>query len=817
MSDNIQETKKVQFLLTSLILLVVFILVLILMIGAYNLYIAPDPTLTPTASFTPQPSFTPTNTFTTTPSPTYSRTPGATITPKKTAYLGGKLAGTHTPTQPGPPTLTPARPVPQAGRYNLKLWTDEDAQYVIQLLNDYPNLLPVKTTEQDLNAYYSAFRFASHAQREALMQFPDSPYAKSWEWGLAYNLALIGDISSGDQYSNLILKSLNSGETDLKNLYIWFKQQEPRLDLYLTQLEPPEDYVGSYLAEIRGEGSTFIWLLESDQAFRAYDLLTFFDFVNSPESSWVTAELDGDTVNGDEIAIYFSTPDEKTTLDPPAIYNLSQIPPRQMPFIPNKEILNLGMEYENYWAIQPGVGKQMDLVFRSSVFPACAVIIEQIYRWNKHNFELIKGQFSIDKDPLQKAYCDLVSKHAAYTWGPEAALQIMEPLLESWPPEKTMDGSNFATDARDEWLYRMAIQSALSGDQAKARTFLQTIIESPSVPRSNWITPALEFLEKYLGETSVYQVCISNSMCEPAEALSQLIDMAPKDQELLSYLRQSGVNLTSSGFFDFDDDAITERWFNVKHRALEKPEFWIIAAHKSGVTGIRVSQVESNPPDFYVLDEPYIHEQSLDLQPAIFLDGSKAFHLARMPENEFPYVVDVDLRQEYPDRYRAGLDVIEASLFRGDSPKQAQKDLLNLAVNPGLLCVNTWTCDSYYYLLGLASELAGDERSAVEAYHRLWSDYSKSPYTTIARLKLLGSPLLTSTPTLTLTPTTTLTPTATLSPTPTVTGTPPTTTPTATLTFTPDPNLTATPTLTLTPTITLSPTISTTAYPYPYP
>lgn len=813
MSETLQETKRIQFLLINLILLVVFILGLVLMIGAYRYYIAPESTPTPTITFTPQPSFTASQTPTITLTPSPSQTPRASLTATLTLTPIHTLFPTQTPTLPGPPTLTPARPIPLAGNYDLVPWMDEDADHVVRLMDDYPNTLSQTARGEDNRAYYAAFRYAILAQREALMRFPDSDFTRAWEWGLAFNLARTGDSMAGDNYRELLLQGLNRGETDLSNLYIWFKNQEARMDLYMTELNAPSGYIGSYLVEIRGRGSAFIWLLETDQAFRAYILLSHFDFVETPQSSWIRSELDGISENGDEIAIYFSTPSDQTKLDPPKIFNLSQIPPRELPFIPEQAIFDLGLDFKNYWAVQPDQTGKMRLIFRSSVFPACAVTVEHQFQWQEQNFALVDSSYNIDENPLTLAYCDLVSKHAAYTWGPQAAIQIMEPLLEIWPPEKTIEGLAYPLEAHDEWLYRLAILYALAGERDKALDSLNTIIESPSVPRSNWIQPAHDFLENYQEGKNLYKACTLTTVCQPGVALSGLIATVPSDKDVLSFLRESGVNLSASGYFDFEDDGESERWFNVRHRPREKPEFWIIAVHEAGLEGIQVAQVESNPPEFEILEPAFIGEQDIHLQPAIFIDGETAFHIARMPGTGIPYLEPVALRHEYPDRYLAGLQLIENSLFDGDPPKQVQKDLRTLATYPGLLCVNTWSCDSYYYLLGLASELAGDVRSAVEAYHRLWMDYSRSPYTVIARLKLKGSALMTSTPTLTATATITLTPTPTLSPTLTVTGTPPTSTPTPTHTFTPDPNMTATPTITVTPTYTVSPTISVTVYP----
>jgi hypothetical protein len=148
-------------------------------------------------------------------------------------------------------------------------------------------------------------------------------------------------------------------------------------------------------------------------------------------------------------------------------------------------------------------------------------------------------------------------------------------------------------------------------------------------------------------------------------------------------------------------------------------------------------------------------------------------------------------------------------IFKGEKPATVKKELINLEDNPGLLCKPTWTCDLYLYILGLENELLDARSSAIEAYLSLWWDYSKSPFTTMARLKLEGVGIPA-------TPTITPTRTATASPNPTTTpsGTPATatqTTPTITLLATETPTLifgTPYPGQTVYPTITL---------PYPLP
>ncbi len=813
MADNLQETRRTQFLLINLILLVVLILVLALVIGAYNLYFAPDPTQTPTITPTPLPTLTPSFTPTITLTPTASHTPHPSLTPTITwtPSITPEPSATFTP--PGPATLTPARPNPFSGGYKLKPWNADDAEYMVRLMEDFPNSLTEAARGAENQAYYAAFRFAAAAQKEALLRFPDAPQSENWRWGLAYNLARTADPGAGELYRDLILTGLNSGEASLSDLYIWFQKKEGRLDLFMTAQNTPSGYLGSYLVEIRGQGSTFIWLLEADSGYRAYPLLSNFDFSLNPEASWIVAEFDNDPENGDEIAIYFSVPSKKQTIDPPQVFNLSQIPPRELLFLPENAIFDLGLDYKNNWAVRQNEQGYADLLFRSDVFPPCSVTVERQYHWDGDTFVLVQADYTVTQSPLTLAYCEEIVHHASYTWGAAAAIQIMEPLMPSWPPDKNMQGMAYPAEALDEWRYRLGIAYALTGDRPGALEYFEQILQTPSVPRSNWIKPAQDFLDNYTGSQDLYRACVLTTFCQPAEALKTLIENHKADQDILTFLWDAGVLVTASGYYDFDADGESERWVSVRHRAREKPEFWILAAYPGGLRGLRIDQVDGNPPSIDLLDEAFIAESALHLQPAVLLDGSIAFHMQRLPGSEIPYITPVLLRDVYPDRYLAEFIRVQKSLFAGETPKTVQKELQALATYPGLLCKNTWSCDPYYYLLGLSSELAGDTRAAVDAYHKLWSDYSKSPYTIMARIKLLGSALLTVTPTPTYTPTITTTPLPSATLAPTVTGTPPTSTPTPTITHTPDPNATpsATPSMTLTPTVTLSVTVTPTS------
>jgi len=745
------------------------------------------PTLTPL----------PTLTFTISPTPTWTRTP------------------TLTPLPTGLPTLTPAKPLGYNEAYNLKEWTAEDADYMIRLMEDYPATLPLSARGENYKTYYDAFGYAIIAQKEAIRRFPEAPQVDAWQWGLAYNLARVSDPQAGQTYSDLIGDGFNKGDVGLDDLYTWFQTKEPNLELFMIPLDPLPGYIGNYLIEIRGKGSAFIWLLQTSSAYQTYPIFTRFDFINYPQANWIVTDLNSDLEDGKEVAIYFSNPPEQLQLDAPTVFSLSQVPPKQLSFYPDKSIFNVGADFTNYWAVSMSQSGENELLFKSTVFPACPVTIRRVYGWNDIYFRLVDESYEIEKSPTMLSYCDQTVNHVVDNWGPGAAIPVMEYLLPNWPPEMDSQGVTYPVDAKDEWKFRLGIYYALVGDQEKARQYFSDIISNPTVYNSSWILPSQSFLDSYTKLDDIYVACVGAPFCDPDIAIDFLVNNLPPGKDALEFLRDKGVTPSSSGYFDFDNDEESERWFTARHQAREKLKFWILTKYVNGVKSIPIAYVDTTEPELDYLDEAYIDEDSINKLPTVFLDRSVAFRMHRTPESQEPYLKEVPLRKEYPNRFFNALEAAKEGLFAGAPAKIIQQQLIGLEDFPGLLCKSSWSCDSYYYILGLASELAWDFRSAVETYHRLWLDYSKSPFTTMARLKLKGEVYYSPTPTAT----NTLTSTITFTPSLTISGTPATSTftltgtqATGTLSLTVTPSITGTP-----PTATITRTASITPSPGVYP
>lgn len=793
MTDSPGNASQTRLLLTSLVLIIILILALIVILAAYPLVFAPSlpptPTITLIPSVTATASATPT--FTISPSPTRTRratfTPTITQTPTLTPLAGAS------PTPTGPPTLIPDQPYRGDDIYELVTWSPEHADYMAALMENYPNTLsPTARGENDEN-FFAAFSYAVFAYKEALLRFPNAPQAEKWSWSLAYNLARTSDPKAAQAYADLISSALNQGSTQIDDLADWFETKEPRLEFDQVAVSPPPGYLGAHLVKLGGSGTAYILLLETFAAYESIALTSDFDFVYSPDYRTFASDLTGDGI--DEIVIYPITPPDDLTIYPPQVFDLDSSPIGELPFNPIDESFLVDLEFENFWAAESAAEGSNDLLFDSPVFSACLVNLKRTYSWTGEMFDLTAASFEVEPNAETLSFCRFIADHAANVWGAAAAIQIMEPILPDWPPPENERGEPFPADAHDEWRYRLGVYHALIGNYEEAVAYFEAIVAEPVVPESLWIAPAAEFLAVYQQADDVYSACLDAPFCNPREALAYIIESQPLEvyPDILAYLWGAGVSQRASGYFDFDGDDITEIWVTLRHRPGEKLEFWIIMPYPGGIEAIFVDIVESDKPTLTYLDEE-------EDPPVVLLDGGTPFSILRAPNTLQPYITFPELPQFYPNRYQEGLDAASEALFAGMDPGIVQRMLLDLEEYPGLLCKPFWTCDPYYYLLGLATELDGDEHAAVDSYLYLWWNYSKSPYTTMARLKLnptglppTATPTITPTPsatlgTLTITPSATLTPTSSApAPTPAITNTQPPYPPPSTVTQPPYP------------------------------
>lgn len=701
-----------------------------------------------------------------TPTNTISPSPGFTFTPKptRTPTIAPTLTASPLPTLL--PSITPAFPSAHNDHYELVLWTPELADQLIEILEVYPDTLSSYARGDDDQGYFDAFQYALFAQREALLRFPTAQQADDWQWQLAYNLARTGDQTAGEVYAKLITQELNRDNTTLNELYGWGFDQSPQLIIENFPLIPGDNDLSSNLVKVTAEenGSTYFWLIERTTGFTSYSLTSDFNFVQPNKIDNFIVSFSGS--GGEIIGIFPTKIHESIHYRPPNIFSLIVQPPEHQGFalfVPPA----IGPDFTNNWQPLEVGGGPGDLQFQDAIFPACPVTVSHAYDWNGLEFKFIEDTYQIDPDPDLLSYCEFIVDHSINTWGLEPTIQIMETLLPVWPPETTTTGKDYPDDALDEWRYRLSIYHALLANQDQSTEYAQLIIDDPASPESRWITPATDLLANYHTQRDIYRVCLDAEYCNPQLGFESLVATITIEEysDLINILRQAGVDVRSSGYFDFDFNGDSERWVVIRHQTGTPLEFWIISPYESNLQTVFVTTVNDYTPRLSYL-EP------LSEPPIILLEPDFTFYYVHLgPEGE-PVIVLAEPEVVFAsDRTEMELDYLEEILLTGGDPTFVQEELIILSNSPHFTC-SYLLCPRFHYLLGLASELANDEYSAVAAYLDLWRQYPGHPFTIMARFKL-GS---------TFQPTPTSVPTITLTPPPTVDGTE-TSTPTVTSTL----------------------------------
>jgi hypothetical protein len=809
--QNEQEKNKHQPLyLAGFAIVTIGILVMAIFLSIITLVTVETPTPVPSIQLatptlvpfpTPQPSITPTYTPTATQLPTFTPEPISSPTTSPT----NTLTPTSTPTPA--PGLTPAYPLENNEHYHLAEWTPALATKLISYMEAYPDSLSAYARGADNSGYYEAFSYAILSQREALLQFPSAPEADDWAWSLAYNLARTNNPLAGDYYAALISDALNNNIVTIQNLNDWDKLDTYNLSIEIIPFVTSLENLSNNLIKVTAgtNGSTYFWLIETELGFESYPLASFFDFIYTTTVDHTVDDLTGD--GGTEVAIYRSpiTGDYFYTL--PRVFNLNTKPPIELPFEPYQPSA-IGPDFVNTWVPVEIAPPQGDLQFKDKVFPPCPVTVQHIYAWKTRTYSFFSEIYVLNIDQELLNYCEIVVDHSTNVWGLDITVKLMEEIFPYWPPETDVYGDPYPPDALDEWRYRLGLYHALLGQVQLAKSYMEGIVNFPSISNSSWIIPSQEFLDTYQNQRDIYKACLPSSYCDPQQALISLVDTftAIDYQAASDVLKDAGVTVRSHGYFDFDLDGVTEQWFIIRHYPSSKLEFWIMSRIPNGVTVLFLEYVSSNQPGISYLDPD-------QTPPLVLVEPDITFIYDKQQSTHEPFITFVEPETTYSaDLTENEIISLENALLLGTDPALIRDKLLELAKESFFTC-NYVNCPHYLFILGLANELSGYERDAVDAYLEVWRNYPSSPYTTMARMKLEGeavppTQIPSSTPTVTITPTLPPTSTGTLS-----TSTPPHT---PTITTTPS---TATPSTAVTPTVTSTkaayPAPSQTQDPYP--
>ncbi len=743
--------------------------------------------IVPSSTPSPSRSFTPTETATISPSPR------ATFTPRPSATATITPTPTITPTRTPFASLTPAFPLDEDENYNLVDWIPALAQRAINILEAYPDTLSTFARREDNAGYNQAYQFAAFAERESLLRFPNAPQAEHWLYRLAFNQARINDPSACALFTQLILRKLNTGLRP-EELTAWGRIQSPELLVSLFPLQQQGGFLTNMLVKISVEehGAAYLWLLQTPNGYEAFPLTTDFDFTSVSGVGHSLADVTGD--GGLEAIIYRSAKPGSFKYPLPRIFDLSQQPPVELPFAPVNPP-GIGPDFRNNWEAVENPEGDATLQFNSAVFPPCPVTVQHLYTWTGQRFDFVEARYRIDPGTAILPYCATVVDHSVQVWDLQTTIQLMESLLPDWPPDQTLAGQPYPKDALDEWRFRLGIYHALIGDRQVAAGYLESVLSNPATTDSQWLTSAENFLSSYDNQADIYRACLTTEFCDPQDGLRSLIATFTSEDfsQTPSLLQEGGVTLRTSGYFDFDSDGQTDRWLVLRHHPTEKLEFWILVQKETSIAGLFAGIVESNQPGVAYVDSP-------GDPPIVSIETLTTLRLINPGSSTDPFLEFVEPEVIFSvDRTRQSLATIENALLGGADTGPLRDELVVIGDSPFFTC-DYQNCPRFFYLLGLTNELSGAERQAVEAYLELWREFPFSPFTTLARIKLLGTAVQASA-TPTAIPTRTDTPTIT----PTITGTLPTATPTPTGTL---PTGTPTQTETLAPGVTPSGTVS---------
>jgi len=693
----------------------------------------PSPTLIPSLTLTPTETSTPTRT----PRPTWTIRPRLTDTP--TASATPSLP----PTLTRLPTITPARPFKFNDRYMFVPWSADMAQRAAQMAYEYPDVRYAKPEQKVLPAYHAAFAAAVYAYREALLRFPDDPQASKWQWRLAYSLAQVGDPEAVTLYAGFIQEALKKGDLRSEDLPEWFQLQEPRLSLLLYKITPEPGQLSQDLIQIV-EGGVYLWLVETPADVQVKPITQAFNFTTAAGTVQLLGKLTGEGQT--EVAIYQPLSDQPGVLAEPRVFRLSGAEPLELPVQ-----LSLPYDLQTKFTASLETDPQGGFILKAKIFPACPVTLTQLYSWDSETFTPSKIQTQVEPPLEMTQVCEPGLRHALSAWQASENLALLEALLPLWPPALDMDGAPYPKDARDELRYLLGISQALTGQFDQAVRSLQEVKDSPTVSDSRWIVSADQFLKVYQAPADLYRACQQDSSCNLRAALVQTsLSIQEKDPSLAQEaLREMGVSTRAAGIFDFDQDGQSERWITVLPRTGQNLEFWILAASPAGTRALYVDLANQDRP------APFYNEPAAATPPVFQIEAQKGFQLKRIPPDGEPYIVPAAVVEPITTYTRDTLQEDQEALLSGVDPALVRDSLLDVLNSGRFNCLNHRICDRFYYTLGLAYELAGDTREAIDTYIQLWWENSQSPYTKIARMKI---GLITPTPSPTRTPTATRSP-----------------------------------------------------------
>jgi hypothetical protein len=629
----------------------------------------------------------------------------------------------------------------------LQEWSADKADQLIARIENHLKLIaddPLYQSVYGYANYIEQFEYAAFAQSEALLRFPDAPQANGWRWNRAYNTALSypfpesEDAPELQQYGMLLTSALNADETSVDDLPRWFASHEARLTLHVTAIDPPKGYKGSYVVELRDgdAGEAHLWLLEDDKGFEAYNLLSSLFFFRGGGGDFETKDLTGDGYP--ELILHYWRNFCCGFVTGHYIFDLMQAPPHLLPILrADGKQFAIGSLNDSH-ILNLETGESPGFLFKSTPHEPygdpCTLWKFGKFRWDGEQFVLNETYYDIEPPDAHdnKELCQFVIDTASNPDELAAVVPAISNVRESGSP---LQGK------RDEVRYRLGEYYARLGNAEKAASFFSELIAHRDMADNGpWLAAAQTFLDRYKSVDDYYSVCVLVAPCDRRTALEQVAESIPSERYPLALddLRQLGVPIASSGFFDFSGYESAEQWFTVKHPDQTEREFWILVRGPKSVQALFVSELSTPRPSLE-------YGERQDTARIILLNKAMMFSVAWLSGNQRAFISNMQRSSVSEDEsmqtfFRQTLAVAAEDLFAEVDPAQIRDVLLSLQKSPAFDCKTLYVCPKFYYLLGLTYELAGNERAAIDTYMQLWREYPDSAYTIMVRAKLKISP-----------------------------------------------------------------------------
>lgn len=641
-------------------------------------------------------------------------------------------------------------PTPLAdSQYRLADWTADKANQLIIHLEYYPETLTVQQSGYLGCVYYSAFGYAAFSQAEALSRFPDSLFSDEWKWDFAYN-TLRGKHSSNNDagwiYSGYLEEALNQAEILPAQVKEEFERKDTRLQV---EVFPVARIAGNQFNQIFSimpssgdiRGAAYIWLVQQNDHYRAYPLMSMMDFYLVDEWTEIKLlDLTGDLIP-EAIVRHVDLGTGWMHTGYLDVFDLSQGVPVRLSFDHRSWNFEIAEWRGTNDAPQ---SKEVTLGVPLVMYGVSCTEFESEwhYRWNNAGFELVRIDLPQMSDiEMQPGCADwLINRLLEYgRQGNMIALATIVRSLDDYP----YSGNNSETDSStsflsvDELRFKVGLILGSRGYEDEARLQMETILENNSTASSQWVEEAEQYYISLTNQTGMLDFCRFSHPCYPFFSLADLVQWIPSEKftESLILLSQMGVPVNFSGSYNFNHIDGLQYWIlDYTDVGNGHYDLWILSQGVDEISCVLATSV-------YPLEE--IHDAEILLMTS---GSERSFYQINTGSEEINKKIfytdidqppgsfsDTELNQslnQLTDKLlcreiSAGVLIDEVLQIKRIFPGRSSVTLA-YGVDPARMD----------YLIGLAYELAGDTESAANTYLNLWLTYPQSAYAIMAMYKL---------------------------------------------------------------------------------